>query len=106
MKICADTTFLGERILQTVEFYFNCTRLTFVSLNKIHSCFHAHLYNQMESKSNLRDQFCVSYEAHNTPILMKPSGMFGFNNVVTDKNGAVLACLQLRNTSEYYVTPS
>lgn len=85
MKICADTTFLGERILQTVEFYCNCTRLTFVSLNKIHSCFHAHLYNQMESKSNLRDQFCVSYEAHNTPILMKPSGMFGFNNVVTDK---------------------
>lgn len=60
----------------------------------------------MESKSNLRDQFCVSYEAHNTPILMKLSGMFGFNNVVTDKNGAVLACLQLRNTSEYYVTPS
>lgn len=53
----------------------------------------------MESKSNLRDQFCVSYEAHNTPILMKPSGMFDFNNVllteVTDKNGAVLACLQL-----------
>lgn len=45
----------------------------------------------MESKSNLRDQFCVSYEAHNTPILMKPSGMFGFNNVVTDKNGGLFA---------------